>query len=219
MHAWKKTILSALCFLLILSGAVVHAAALALPEGFVIGDHDGIHVDADGEYIINATGLLPGDVITKTLIISNYSDATTVLTMRAEPIGSSGPIDLLDAIDLVLELDGEVIYHGRVRGDEDVDMIKNPLPLGTYKIGDTGTLTATLTVDPTIVPSEEISKADVNWIFYGVHNHEVTPPPTGDIIAYAIYGLGAVMLILTILMLVLRKRKDLQQLEQDAPVM
>ena len=214
MQRFKKWIVFAVCFLAVISGTAGSVMAVGLPAGFLIGDQDGISVSADGEYIINAVGLMPGDVLTKTISIRDLSDGLeTTLTMHAEPLETSGPIDLLDAIHLTLELvdnNGKTtrLYDGRVRGDEDTDMVKNPLQLGVYNSGDQAALNVRLVVDEDIVPGEEISVAEVKWIFNAVRKPPVEPPLTGIITEYGVYGLGIGGVAAICILLILKKRKD-----------
>lgn len=219
MHRIKKWIAFAICFLAVVSGAASSATAVGLPAGFLIGDQDGIRVSSDGEYIINAVGLMPGDVLTKAISIQNLSNGLeTTLTMHAEPLETSGPIDLLDAIHLTLELvdkDGKVkqLYDGRVRGDEDTDMINNPLKLGVYNSGDQATLNVRLKVDEEIVPTEEISVAEIRWIFNAVRVVPVDPPKTGVAGVIDQYGMmtaycvGIAGIAVLCILLVVRKQR------------
>lgn len=217
MQRFKKWVAFAVCFLAVISGTAGSVMAVGLPAGFLIGDQDGISVSADGEYIIYAAGLMPGDVLTKTITIRDLSDGlATTLTMHAEPLETSGPIDLLNAIHLTLELvdnTGKVtrLYDGRVRGDEDTDMIRNPLQLGVYNSGDQASLNVRLVVDEDIVPSEEVSVAEVKWIFNAVRKPPPDEPITGIIMQYGVYGLAIGGIAILCFLLVSKKRKDEQR--------
>lgn len=223
MYRFKKLILSALCMCIIsavFSGtAVVNAAAINLPSGFLIGDQDGIHVDASGEYYIDARDLKPGDVIHTTLTIQNLAqnDKTPegkvpyTLVMRTEPLTNSGPVDLLDEVSLTLKLDGETVYDGRVRGDGVPNMIEKALELGDYAVGDRRILDITLTVSPEMKQYEEISEADFKWVFYAYRAVDADPPKTGLLDGYWMYLLpiaGAVLL--SALLLLMKKRRERQ---------
>ncbi|MDR1928099.1 MAG: LPXTG cell wall anchor domain-containing protein [Oscillospiraceae bacterium] len=213
MHRIKQRIILVLCLLAVISGTAARTAAVGLPAGFLIGDSDGIRVSSDGEYIINAVGLMPGNVLQKTITIRNLSEGEPyTLTLIAEPLASTGPIDLLNAIELRLTFNGGVIYEGRVRGDEGVNMIENALQLGEYATGAESTLNIWLKLDETVVPSEEISVAEVKWIFNAVR--KTTPMAlsvkTGELADYAPYIGGIACMLLISLALVLRRRKKEQ---------
>jgi len=189
------------------------ASTTNLPGSFLIGDSEGIRVGVDGAYYIHAAGVVPGDVFNKRLTIQNLdmtgttpeSEIPYTLSMRAEPLFNVGPVDLLDVVDLELKLDGQIIYSGRVRGDEGVNMIANALPLGVYKPGDQRTLDIRLSVGTDWELTYEKSVAEFKWIFYAFRATPKVTPKTG-IIEYSAIGFicGAMLLWL---FLFLRKRK------------
>jgi len=192
------------------------AATTNLPNSFLIGDSDGARVGWDGVYFINAVGVIPGDVITKRLTIQNLDMTGTnpestipyTLTMRAEPLFSVGPVDLLDEVHLELKLDGQIIYSGRVRGDEGVNMIEAPLRLGEYRPGDQKELDIKLTVGTDWELTYEESVAEFKWIFYAWREVSFVPPQTG-IAEYAIVGLiGGTVLMWLVLILKKKKKQD-----------
>jgi len=220
----KKWILSALCLCVIsavFSGtALVNAAtATDLPSGVLIGDQDGINVDAHGYYYIDARELQPGDVIRKTVTIQNLSqnDRTPegkipyTITMTTEPLFSTGPVDLLDKTQLILELDGQTIYSGRVKGDGVPNMIENALALGQYDVGDRRTLDITLTVDSDMQLFEEKSEADFKWKFYAYRATDTDGPKTGLLEEYWMYLLPIGGNLLLFALLSFRKKKREQK--------
>ena len=214
------TIALFLCLLTaMVSGMAVRAGAASdtrLPEGFLIGDQDGVNADAYGYYYIDARSLLPGDVIRKTLTIQNLSQSDPTpqgkipytLVMTAEPLFSRGPIDLLDTVHLNMQLDGDTVYDGRSRGDGTPDMTIEPLFLGLYGIGDRSTLEITLSVARDMRIHEEKSEADFRWHFYAYRALDEEPAKTGVLENYK-YLLPVGMVVLLFVMLVLlKKRRD-----------
>jgi len=229
----KTLVLSVLCACIVsvvISGTMTAYAATTtnLPSGFLIGDQDGIQVGVDGLYYIDADNLQPGDVITKKLTLQNQSQNDTSsagkipykLTMRAEPLFSTGPVDLLDAVHLELKLDGKTVYSGRCRGDDDVNMIENALQLGEYKIGDLRVLDIKLTVDPKMIAYEDESEAEFKWIFHAYRDSTVKPPNTGDPARIGLYVLSLVISgNLLFLVWYKRKRNKLKtQAQSDSTV-
>jgi len=192
------------------------ATTTNLPDSFLIGDADGIRVGVDGVYYIHAVGVVPGDVFTKRLTIQNLDQGSEsylpyTLAMRAEPLFSNGPVDLLDVVDLELKLDGRVIYSGRVRGDEDVNMIENALPLGVYTPGDQKTLDIKLTVGTDWELTREKSVAEFKWLFYAWRETPKEPPNTG-LSEYGIFIIfGGVALLWVFIILKKKKRRDEDQ--------
>jgi hypothetical protein len=202
-----------MCFAVVFSGTTVSAAASALPPGFLIGDQNGIYVERNGEYFINAVNLRPGEVIIKTLTIRNTErGAPFKLSMTAQPLQSTGPIDLLDKVHLNLSLDGQQLYDGRIRGDEGTDMIRNALQLGQYACGDSRTLVITLTVDEDMKISYERSTADIRWHFYAIKDETADPPKTGEAVRDYLLLFSAALAVGTIILIAARKkqRKDEQ---------
>jgi hypothetical protein len=221
MRKLNQSVLSVTLALLavVFSGTSALAAAeTKLPPNFLIGDQDGINVDVDGTYMIDARKLQPGDVIKKTLTIQNLEqdDPTPegsipyTLTMRAEPLETKGPVNLLDQVQLTIEFDGNVLYQGRVRGDEGVNMIENALQLGVYATGDRKTMNITLRVDDDAIPQPEKSEADFAWHFYAFRAlTRETPPDTGwlgDNAMYLLLFTG--MLLACVLMFLKKKRRE-----------
>jgi len=133
------------------------------------------------------------------------------LIMRAEPLFNIGPVDLLDVVHLELKLDGQIIYSGRVRGDEDVNMILTPLQLGIYKPGDQKVLDIKLTVGTDWELTYEESVAEFKWIFYAWRETPPDAPQTG-IAEYAVIGLiGGTVLMWLVLILKKKKKQDEEQ--------
>jgi hypothetical protein len=233
LHRTRKLLLfPLLLFVLasVFSGTMASAAAEAavtnLPAGILIGDQEGIRVDVHGYYYIDARGLSPGDVIRKTVTILNFSQNDRspegklpyALSMTAEPLFSSGPVDLLDETHLTIQLDGQTIYDGPCRGDGNPNMIGQALPLGIYAPGDQRTLTFILTVSSDITLSwDEKSEADFQWRFYACREADADPPKTGDYLKTFAFLLPIGLLFLFGLMLIpLKKKRERKMLLQPA---
>jgi LPXTG-motif cell wall-anchored protein len=197
-----------LCAAAVFSGTAANAAAGALPPGLLIGDQNGIYVDRYGDYFINAVGLRPGEVLIKTLTIRNTEQAAPFsLSMTAQPLESTGPIDLLDKVRLELALDGQPLYSGRLRGDGDGGMIQNALALGEYAFGGQKTVTITLTVDKDIDLSQEKSAADIRWHFFAARDEAADPPKTGEAAGNCLTLLAAGLAAGTAVLILVRKKQ------------
>jgi hypothetical protein len=196
---------------LLWSAAPAGAMANVLPPGLLIGDQTGLQVSRDGSYFLNATGLTPGQVITKRLDIRNSDEDAEPfrLTMTAQPLEASGPYNLLDIVHLTLELDGKPLYEGRLRGDEGVNMIRNPLDLGVYGRGDHRTLDITLTVSPRLRVADK-SVAEFRWHFYAARTGKTAPPETGvgDRPSLIMLGLAAAFLTGIGVVMACQRRRD-----------
>ncbi|MDR1513351.1 MAG: LPXTG cell wall anchor domain-containing protein [Propionibacteriaceae bacterium] len=192
-----------------LLGTAGEAQADALPPGVLISDQAGLRVLKDGDYFIDARNLRPGEVKTTSLTIQNTEDHIPFqLFMTAEPMDSVGPVDLLNEVELRLELDGRDIYRGRIRGDENVDMVANSLNLGTYRTGDTKVMKITLTVNPDMKQSYTESRATIGWHFYAAKNQHSDAPKTGEQVGPPLLAISALLLIGTGVLLIVRRRRS-----------
>jgi len=208
MQRIKRTVLTILLIAAVFSGTAAGAAATNLPAGMLIGDQNGIHVDAQGEYFISADALEAGDVITKRLTIQNTEPYSYKLSMTAEPLEETGPLRLLDEVRCTLKLDGKVLYDGRVRGNDGTDMIRNALDLGTYQTGEQKTLDITLTVNRDMRKYYwTASEAYFKWNFYAAQDTRPDGPKTGETVKNSLYAiLPAMALAMGILLLIKRRR-------------
>ena len=206
----------AFCFMLSLLAACCGVASFAkgsdLPDGFCIGDENGISVTNENGYFMNVDHMMPGDVFTRTLTLQNLEQGEPPYTLRmtAEPLETTGPVDWLDNLYLLLTLDGEEIYAGRLRGDgadtktmkgNGADLLYEGLALGTFKPGDSAVLRAAVTVDAGHLSTADltpVSAAKVRWNFEAVKDVEAPPPKTGDIVKYSLYALLFLLMVLCV---------------------
>ena len=211
MQVCKKWIVAVLLIVAVFSGAVVNAASTNLPAGILIGDQNGINVSVDGEYFIEWDGLEASDVLTKKLTIMNLEPYAYRVSMTAEPMEETGPLKLLDEVDLVLKLDGKVIYEGRVRGDDGINMILNALDLGEYNSGDSRVLEITMTVNPEMKKYYwRTSESLFKWNFYAAREVKETGPKTGEIVKVGAYVTLFSMMGVAMILLVLKKKQKEQ---------
>ncbi len=195
--------------LLLVFSPLTAFGAQVLPQGFLIGDENGIHVQADGTFLIAAYDMEPGDAIYKTLTIQNTENSTFDLTMTAQPLTQTGPIELLNSINCRLTLNGQEIYNGRLYGDDGVNMITNALALGTYGPGDIKVMHIELNLDETI-PTEllkEKSVAEIRWNFYAIKKADATPPFTGILEENNMLALSLFLLVGSALLLALKSKR------------
>jgi len=219
----KRVALSVLCACLlaaVFSGSAAAEAGPAgtrnLPEGFVIGDQDGIHAKTDGTYCIQAEGLRPGEVVRKIVTIQNLELKSSSpeweipwhLSMLAQPGETTGPINLLDRVQLVMKLDGKTVYTGPCRGDGAPNMVANALSLGEYAPGEKRVLDITLTADADWEPGGGRSEALFQWHFYAYRDVDAVPPKTGFAESYGPYAAIGGCLALCALLFFLKKGRE-----------
>jgi len=213
MQRISKVILIVALIAAVFSGTATgaNAAVTNLPAGILIGDQDGIRIDVDGAYFINADALEAGDVITKRLVIRNTESYAYRVSMTAESLEETGPLHLLDEVHCTLKMDGKVLYNGRVRGNDGINIIRNALDLGTYQSGDQKTLDITLTVNKDMKQyAWTASEAFFKWIFYAVQDDGGSGGPnTGGIIRNSLFAvMPGLVLAMVVLLLIKRRRED-----------
>jgi len=92
----------------------VSAAEKNLPEGFLLGDENGINVSKDGGYFFNLEDLQPGDTIKRTLTIKNFRDEVYDLRLVIEPKSKTGKIDLIENMSMQILLEDQEVYQGNL---------------------------------------------------------------------------------------------------------
>jgi|GEM_PF-5755927 len=194
---------------------------MELPDSFLIADSFGINVERNGDYYIEAKDLLPGDKISKKLIIQSLSDDSKKyrLYLSATPMEQTGMIKLLEELEIDMKLDGETIYSGSIDGLNGGGMVDNALDLGIYEGGRQGVLTFDIQLDPTLSTNlfYEKSVAELGWKFYAVRDEEASPPKTGkteQTVTYLV--IGTAVLIASILLAIVIKRKKYKK--NEAPL-
>lgn len=185
-----------------------------LPDGFLIGDSQGINVTKSGGYFFNLDGLLPGDTITRNLVIQNTRSEDYNLKMVIQPISSTGPVDLIEKMTMAFTLDNQVVYDGNL-----VSQVANQtaegteIDFGVIKGNSTRTMSIDLAVK-TDIPWEDFQKgtstAKVKWTF--VANSDQLPntgkdivtkptgeyPSTGETVSKVLFTLGILMTLVTL---------------------
>lgn len=108
-----------------------------LPEKLVVLDDNGNSVSENGEYFFVVEGMKENEVYSKNIQIMNLrEDASYDIYFYAQPIGSSGEIDLENECICDIYLDDVLVYTGKVTGEGKPDIRNNPLHLGSYDSGD-----------------------------------------------------------------------------------
>ncbi len=160
------------------------AVASELPPGVIVGDDSGIKADVNGKYFIEHTDIKPGLTFTKDITISNYSQEKEPFDLRLDMESDTveGALNLLEAINVTLELEGKQIYEGTLSGQPTDPTITLPLYLGKYDVGDTKVLKATFKVASDL-PKEvwnQPNNADFYWGFQATREDEPAPKPDPD---------------------------------------
>lgn len=206
-----------------------------LPPGFLIGDSDGIAVDSDGSYYVHEEELMPGEIFTKeiTLMNTEEGDRPYFLSIDVAPSEQEGAINFYEAITVVMQLDGEVVYEGDLIGNGSPDIQNDRLELGKYAYGDKKELVVTFKVANDLPASawQTKSYAIIQWNFYAIKDPEEpeedkpTPPikdipiigdklpSTGEEIRGLVYKIVVGIFIISVVFVVLKRRKDSKKKE------
>ncbi|MBO0454485.1 hypothetical protein [Candidatus Enterococcus murrayae] len=97
----------------------VSAAAKNLPDGFLVGDEDGINITKDGGYFFNLDDLKPGDMVKRKLIIKNLRDEAYDLKLVIRPKSKTGKIDLIENISMQILFEDQEVYQGNLGTNND----------------------------------------------------------------------------------------------------
>jgi LPXTG-motif cell wall-anchored protein len=214
--------LGILCLLFLIAPPITEAAEqINVPDGFLIGDDQGITVTKTGGYFFNLEGLLPGDRITRNLIIQNTKKEDYTLKMLIEPVSTVGPINLLEKMTMEFNIGDRKIYDGNlVNEDQRKTDQGTEIDFGTIAAGSKQTMSIVLKMK-TDVPWEKFkageSKAKVRWTFVA-DSKKTTPstsdsttfsdrptkpigkyPNTGETPSKILFTLGGLMLIITVI--------------------
>lgn len=205
------------------------AAHKNLPNGFLIGDENGIKVSKDGGYFFNLNNLQPGDTVKRDLVINNNLDEDYELTLEITPKSQSGKIDLIKIISMQILLEDQEVYQGNLSNSGDG---KKVVSFGTISAQSNKKAVINLTMGD-IENWNQLyysgpSEAEVEWVFTAVHSKNddkvakisTNPsestgassgtgknyPSTGEVLMYGIIALG--ILIILVVVSINSKRKQ-----------
>lgn len=116
-----------------------------LPERLAVLDDSGNSVSDSGEYYFEVENMQQGTTYTKKIQIMNMRDDVAYKVLfRAEPVSSSGSIDLANECECVITVDGTELYKGKVTGEGNPDIRTTPLDLGIYNSGQSRRMTVSI---------------------------------------------------------------------------
>lgn len=164
----KSIIKTLLLFLVIFSAITIRGEATEVlpPNVKLEGNSDGIVFISGDEPFLYKENMLPGDTVSRKMILkNNYTDSYFVY-LRGERISKKETYDLLDKIDVDIKYDNKSIYNGKILGRNDES---REIPLGLIKPGEEKHLIASATLDGDAIGNEyKNKKVAVNWIFTAV---------------------------------------------------
>ncbi|MGG7177879.1 LPXTG cell wall anchor domain-containing protein [Clostridium paraputrificum] len=193
MRKVKKIVVLTVSLLLILTN---RGAAIGLPPPDVklIGNANGLVSIPENEHFLEGNGMVPGDVVRRTMIIENKYEEPYELFLRTERLTEKEKYDLLEKLNLTITYNGKTIYFGPVSGE---DKLEKDISLGIFNPGESKVLIGNVELDGKSTGNEYKNKyGKVEWIFTAVRaegNKSTTK--TGDngtalYLAIALISLG-----------------------------
>lgn len=206
----KKLIMCILA--LVLTSSMYAFAATNTPDNVKLeGNSEGIVFIPGDEPFLVKEGMVPGDSVSREIVIDNEYDAEYEIFMRVERVSKEEEYDLLNKLELTVYYKDEIIYNGSASGDD--GLVKN-ISLGKFKPGEEADLYAEVTLDGPSTGNEYKDKyAQVDWIFTAVSDKKVVVdnttkpnnnntttnknPYTGDnsVVLYGVIALGGLTLL------------------------
>lgn len=156
----------------------VEAKDLTPPNVQLLGDANGlVHIPED-DLFLHFSNMLPGDSISRTLIIkNNYKDSYEIF-LKAKNVSSEEEYDLLDKLDLEIKYNDKIIYKGPISGE---NKLTQDISLGIFKPSQQATLVAQVILDGPSTGNEYKNKCvQVDWVFTAIKSYESTNPPTNS---------------------------------------
>jgi hypothetical protein len=113
----------------------------------ITGDAQDFRIVAGGNTIFDISAMLPGESSGfSRIVISNTQDMPYTLSAEVEDVGSYSP--LLDYLDMVVRLDGNIIASFPAKGQPTGNGYLNPYPFGRIYPGVTVTIEVGLSLSP-----------------------------------------------------------------------
>ena len=186
-----------------------------------LGKDDGFDITSEHpDLFTNFKNLMPGTSRTQDINVTNKSDKEVTITLKAEAVDQEKMTD--EQLELVnklineyatisIENDGSVIYDGPVSGKTKLQ--ENAVSLGTFKTGDSKTMTATLSVSPDMDNKYQELLGKIHWVFTAEGDDPVSTtvntPKTGDIdMMPAAVSFAAASFLLGTGVVLLKKKED-----------
>ena len=166
----------------------------------------------DGEFssenlFMKHLDILPGESFVDELTIENKTDKEFIVYFGVEESNQGNAKDLLDYISMKIELDGEVIYNGKLDGKDYNSTginLQNKIKLKKYSKDEKSVMKVTTSLSSEYNNYNNFDKSIITWHFYADTddiNDETVPeeieynPKTGDNIIFFVLLLSVSVLI------------------------
>ncbi len=123
-------------------------------------------ITSSDDLFSNIDTLMPGDVVSDTLSITNKNNNGIELFFKSVPLSEdkyylTEDYELLNKINLNIEFMGKSIYNGSLIGTE----LNNIINLGKFKSGESGDFKFTLSVPGDLTNKFNMTATKVKWYF------------------------------------------------------
>lgn len=117
MKLWKQVLTTVTCSLFACIAVSDISLAEGLGKGIVAVDSEGVHIQSDGEYLIDLRDILPGAHFERTITLENTTEHPVLLSFSIkEPKQISGPIHFDESLAMSLTLDKIPFFEGVTGG-------------------------------------------------------------------------------------------------------
>lgn len=98
-------------------GNVDAADNTELPKGVLLMDDNGVSLTKSEGYFFNLSNLFPGDKIVREIEIKNNRSEDIGIKINISPIKTTGPINLINMIDMKWTYGDKVIFNGNLANE------------------------------------------------------------------------------------------------------
>lgn len=201
----KKTLTLMLALLLVASLSLPALASTVTFEG---GAENFVFLPgskySDSDLFENYKGVMPGDVLTQRITVTNTSDKQVRIYLRAEPVDATYR-DFLSQLKLDVVCKDEQIFSAAA--SETAQLTENTL-LGTFKTAGSTELTVTLTVPIELGNEYMCTMGIVPWTFLVEEVPEDDTPHTGDDFELGTWLIAAGMILAAIAVVLVQMKRQ-----------
>ena len=156
----------------------------------------------DEDIFLHHLDLLPGQEFEDELYIENESIFPFELYLKViEKEQNELQNELLDNILMTIYLEDEIIYEGKVKGEDYLENgvdLQDSIYLGNYDKNASKKLRVVTMLDKEYSNTENNELAEIDWEFYAIVDDEIkviNPGTSDDIMNYVIIGVSSIAII------------------------
>ncbi len=165
----------------------------------------------DENIFMHHTDMIPGSSYTDTIVIENKTKTDYKLYLKVvEKEQSNLANELLENIEMMIYLDGKLLYEGYAKGldyNSDGINLQNAIYIGEYKIDNISVLEVKTRLIPEYSNTDNNEFSYIDWKFIANYEDDliVINPDTGDKITIFVKILLAILVTISILIIINKK--------------